>query len=65
MKVKFAKRFLADEVGAVTVDWMVLTGGVLIVGVLVTALIVDGTTDVSTGTGARLGAAAVPDITFD
>ncbi len=59
------KRFRGDEDGAVTVDWVVLTGGVLILGILVASLIADGANDTSTGIGARLGDASVPEVTFD
>jgi len=32
---KFASNFLADEDGAVTVDWVMLTAGIVLLGVLV------------------------------
>ena len=32
---KFASNFLADEDGAVTVDWVMLTAGVVLLGVFV------------------------------
>jgi len=33
--VKIASSFLADEDGAVTVDWVMLTSGIVLLGVLV------------------------------
>lgn len=35
------KQFLSDEAGAVTVDWVVLTSGVVILAVLVMPVIQD------------------------
>ena len=33
--IKFASNFLVDEDGAVTVDWVMLTSGIVLLGVLV------------------------------
>ena len=33
--IKLASNFLADEDGAVTVDWVMLTSGIVLLGVLV------------------------------
>lgn len=57
-------RFLRDEGGAVTVDWVVLTGGILILGILVTAPIITGATSTSTGVSGALANAQVPSIRF-
>ena len=57
--------FLRREDGAITVDWVVLTGGVLIFGVLVTSLIIAGANDTATGAGASLSNAEVPEVAFD
>ena len=61
----YIKTFRADEDGAVTVDWVVLTGGVLIFGVIVAAAIADGANHTSMGAGARLADATVPDVRWD
>lgn len=59
------KAFHDDESGAVTVDWVVLTGGLLIFGILVTSSVISGANHTATGAGARLSAAAVPTITWE
>ena len=46
--------FVADESGAVTVDWVVLTAAIVGLGVLVITSIARGTTDMSTGLNAHL-----------
>lgn len=58
------KRLRRDESGAVTVDWVVLTGAILVFGMLVLGAVADGATDVSTGIGAQLSAAPAPIISF-
>ena len=58
-------RFLQDDGGAVTVDWVVLTAGLVGFAIVATALVVEGATDTSTGLGARLSAADVPDIAYE
>lgn len=40
------KRWITAEDGAVTVDWVVLTATMAVVGGIIVALTVDGTTDV-------------------
>jgi Flp pilus assembly pilin Flp len=45
---KFASNFLADEDGAVTVDWVMLTAGIVVLGVLIVGLISSSLTDTST-----------------
>lgn len=47
-------KFVADENGAVTVDWVVLTAAIVGLGVLVITSIARGTTDMSTGLNAHL-----------
>ena len=54
MYVLFA-RFLESEDGAVTIDWVVLTGFLCAFGVLVATVVTDGATDASTGLGAQVG----------
>lgn len=58
-------RFLHDEEGAVTVDWVVLTGGILIFGILVTAPIIQGATSTSSTLSGTLDAAVVPTVAFE
>ncbi len=48
------KSFLSAEDGAVTVDWVVLTGAVVGLGFAVIATIAGGALDHSTGLGAHL-----------
>ena len=62
---RFLDRFRRDQNGAVTVDWVVLTGGLLIFGVLVAATISNGATATATGAGDRLGNAQVPQIAWE
>jgi hypothetical protein len=57
--------FCHDEGGAVTVDWVVLTGGVIIFGVMVAASIISGSTSVSQSAGNSLANAKVPTIDFN
>lgn len=63
MKNKLIK-FLTQEDGAVTVDWVVLTAGLLILGVVVVGSIQTGATETSGALGNQLGAATVPSVTF-
>lgn len=62
MAKTFLRRFRDDECGAVTVDWVVLTAGLIAFGIAVTTTIVAGANDMSTGAGARLADATVPDV---
>jgi len=62
---QFLRAFRDEESGAVTVDWVVLTGGLLIFGVVVTSSIATGVNDTATGAGAQLSAAAVPTIHWE
>ena len=43
------KKFRADESGAVTVDWVVLTAAIVGLGVVVINTVGDGITDVANG----------------
>jgi len=40
--------FLADEDGAVTVDWVVLAAGVITLALAATGVVVNGTEDITT-----------------
>lgn len=50
----FLNRLRRDESGAVTVDWVVLTAGIVGLGIAVITTIAAGATDNATGLGARL-----------
>ena len=41
------KHFLASEAGAVTVDWVILTAGVVGLALAATMTVIDGTGDLS------------------
>lgn len=56
--------FLVNEDGAVTIDWVVLTAGLLIMGVLVVGSIQAGATESSGALGTELSEAVVPSVTF-
>ena len=57
-------RFRDDEGGAVTVDWVVLTGGLIIFGVLVAQSIISGSTGTSASIESALTNATVPTVSF-
>lgn len=45
--LKFVKLFAKDEDGAVTVDWVVLTGAIVGLGIAVLTTVSGGTTDLA------------------
>ena len=49
------KRFLSDESGAVTVDWVVLTAGVVILAVVVMPPIQTAVVDMAVMIGEQVG----------
>ncbi|UWQ78455.1 hypothetical protein K3725_14215 [Leisingera sp. S132] len=51
-------RFLSDEHGAVTVDWVVLTASVVGLGAMAVLSVTDGVRSLRVGTGAYLEATA-------
>jgi Flp pilus assembly pilin Flp len=51
------KRFLADDSGAVTVDWVVLTAGVVILAVVVMPPIQTAVVDMAVLIGEQVGIA--------
>jgi Flp pilus assembly pilin Flp len=57
-------RFLKDEDGAVTVDWVALTGAMVGLAVLIVLDIAEGATNVSGEIGAELSNSHISDITF-
>lgn len=64
MPIAVFHRFHRDQCGAVTVDWVVLTGGLLILGIVVAGFISDGAADAAGSAGNRLAEAEVPTIVF-
>ncbi len=60
---KFVKEFAFDEVGAVTVDWVVLTAAIVGIGIAVLASVRGGAESMAVGIEAELGT-ATPAITF-
>ena len=52
--LNFIKNFRADEDGAVTVDWVVLTAAIVGLGFVVMASVRGGATDLATDIGAEL-----------
>ena len=51
------KRFLNDETGAVTVDWVVLTAGVVVLAIVVMPPIQTAVTDMAILIGEQVGIA--------
>ena len=58
MKLKM-KQFFAEEAGAVTVDWVVLTAAIVGLGVAVITTVAGGASDYATGVGGFLSAQSV------
>jgi Flp pilus assembly pilin Flp len=56
---KIFKKFAANETGAVTVDWVVLTAGIVGLGIIVMTKVGGGATTVSTKIATSLGTTAV------
>ena len=54
--LNFIKYFRNDEDGAVTVDWVVLTAAVVLLGALVGGFVSDGASDLSTAIGSEMTA---------
>ncbi|WP_458789889.1 Flp family type IVb pilin [Yoonia sp. MH D7] len=54
--LNFIKNFRNDEDGAVTVDWVVLTAAIVLLGVVVGKSIGDGAKDLATDVGNELTA---------
>ena len=52
--LKFIKLFAKDEDGAVTVDWVVLTGAIVGLGIAVLTTVSEGTTDLAEDIGDSL-----------
>ena len=58
------KTFAADESGAVTVDWVVLTAAIVGLGIAVVASVRTGTDSVAGEIERSLGPAALDDLDF-
>jgi Flp pilus assembly pilin Flp len=56
----FIKTFRADEDGAVTVDWVVLTAAIVGLAIAVLASVKTGAEDLANGIESELTTAAVP-----
>lgn len=61
----FIKTFRADEDGAVTVDWVVLTAAIVGLGIAVILAVRTGTVDMASDIGTTLSTAVVPTISFN
>ena len=59
------RTFRADEDGAVTVDWVVLTAAIVGLGIAVLAAVKTGTVNMATDIGNNMDNAKVPMIPFD
>ncbi|TNC70986.1 hypothetical protein FHG71_12405 [Rubellimicrobium roseum] len=54
------ERFARDESGAVTVDWVVLTAAIALIGAGIVAIMSDETTQLGADTGAALAKIEMP-----
>jgi len=61
--LNFIKNFRADEDGAVTVDWVVLTAAIVGMGIAILATVRGGAQDMATSIGTSL-ATDVPVVAF-
>ena len=61
--MNFMKNFAADESGAVTVDWVVLTAAIVGLGIAVLTSVSTGAELMADNIEAELGT-AVPDVVF-
>ena len=61
----FIKTFRADEDGAVTVDWVVLTAAIVGLGIAVLLAVRGGTVDMASDIGSTLSSADIADISFE
>ena len=53
------RKFIYDDAGAVTVDWVVLTAAIVGLGTIVIFSIGEGAMDTSTGLGAHVGSTQI------
>ncbi len=61
----FLESFWGDQGGAVTVDWVILTGCLVTMGMLVAGTVREGATDLSTGVGVTLTNAEVASLDLE
>ncbi len=61
----FIKTFRADEDGAVTVDWVVLTAAIVGLGIAVLLAVRGGTVDVANDIGSTLSSAEIPELVIE
>jgi Flp pilus assembly pilin Flp len=61
----FIKNFRAEEDGAVTVDWVVLTAAIVGLGIAVILAVRTGTVNMASDIGTTLSGANVPSISFN
>ena len=54
ISVRRLKNWMTDDDGAITVDWVVLTATMTVIGGVIVAMTVDGTTDVGNQIGTVL-----------
>ncbi len=52
--VQYIRQFLESECGAVTIDWVVLTAGIALIGGGIVARLADETADVSNSTAVAI-----------
>ena len=60
----YLARVVAAEDGAVTVDWVALTGAIVGLGILVLLQVAQGATGTAAGIGTQLNAVEIPGVTF-
>lgn len=58
------RQFRQDEDGAVTIDWVVLTAAILILGVVIGAAVSRGAQTMASNTETELTTAVVPEVVF-
>ncbi len=61
----FIKTFRADEDGAVTVDWVVLTAAIVGLGIAVILAVRGGTMDMASDIGSTLSSAEIPELVIE
>jgi Flp pilus assembly pilin Flp len=62
--LNFIKTFRADEDGAVTVDWVVLTAAIVGLGIAVLGSVKGGAEGMADNIGTELSTTTVPNIAF-
>ncbi len=53
------KNFANDESGAVTVDWVVLTAGIVVLGTIVMTQVTEGVSSLATGISDQVAATPI------